>query len=69
MLNKAKPPRPKQRTALADLSSLLLGWIFIIVVLFGIVVMVLRAKPEGKLVCDTNRRTASLTQFGSCRTE
>jgi len=61
-----KPPR---KNALSDLSGLLAGWIFIIGVLFGLVFMILQQKPEGKLVCDTDRRAASLTRFGSCHKE
>ncbi|MDD3183084.1 MAG: hypothetical protein PHD48_09820 [Alphaproteobacteria bacterium] len=62
-------PRPKHKEE-SEWPALLLGWIFIIVVLFGIVFMILHAKPERRLVCDdTLLRSPSLTKFGTCHTE
>jgi len=59
--------RPQQES---EWPTLLLGWIFIVVVLFGIVFIILHAKPERKLVCDeTLSRTPSLTRFGTCHRE
>lgn len=60
------PPPPPER----EWPGLLLGWIFIVGALFGIVVMILHNKPERKMVCDdTLRRGPSLTQFGTCHRE
>lgn len=62
------PQTNKHKKAESQWPALLLGWIFILVVLFGIVFMILHAKPERKLVCDpTLRRGVTLTQFGTCR--
>ena len=64
-----QPLKKKRKQTESEWPALLLGWIFIIVVLFGIVFMVLHAKPEKKWVCKTVGRTPSLTQFGSCHKE
>jgi hypothetical protein len=63
-----RTPLPKRKKE-SDLPGLLIGWIFIVLVLFGIALLVLYAKPEKKLVCDTRNRTTSLTSFGSCHKE
>ncbi len=61
-----KKPLPKEEK---EWASLLFGWIFIVVVLFGLVVVVLSSKPEGKMVCQTEGRAVSLTTFGYCHRE
>lgn len=58
--------KPSRKTPVSELPGLLLGWIFIIAVLFGITFMILNAKPQPKLICDPSKRGASLTQFGTC---
>jgi len=64
MVKKRKSKYIKKKKS--GLPTLLMGWIFIIVSLFGITIMILNAKPSPKLVCDYSKR-ASLNQFGTCR--
>jgi len=66
-----QPTKPKKSShAESSWPALLLGWIFIVVVLFGIVFLIIHSKPERRLVCDdTLRRSTSLTKFGTCHRE
>lgn len=65
------PPKPsvRKKKEETDWTGLLFGWIFVVGALFGIVFMILSSKPEGKLVCNTEGRTVSLTTFGYCHRE
>lgn len=47
-------------------SGALIGWGFIVIVLFSIAVMILNANTQPDLICDS-RSGASLNQFGTCR--
>jgi hypothetical protein len=65
-----EPKRIKKKSnGASEWPTLLLGWIFVVTILFGIVIMILNAKPEKRLVCDTVGRTPSLTRFGTCHRE
>lgn len=49
--------------------STLLGLLFILAAMAGIVHMLRSLEPEGRMVCDTDGRPVSLTKFGACRME
>lgn len=61
-----KPPHTEEER---DWPSLLIGWIVIVAALFGLVFVILSAKPEGKMSCNTYGRPVSLTRFGACKME
>ncbi len=63
-VKKYTPPKEE-----SNWTSLLFGWIFVVAALFGLVVLILSSKPEGRMVCNTEGRTVSLTTFGYCHTE
>jgi len=52
-----------------DYISVLFGWAYIAVAISLIIMLLVNAQPEGKLVCDKSARGKPLIGFGACREE
>jgi hypothetical protein len=59
-----KPPPEKK----LPWFGALFGWIYIFIALVLIVILVIKAPPQRRLVCDSAAR-ATLNQFGTCHEE